>query len=412
VACQFLINELSLSSLEQHTCSSKLQQSLIRALATNVHRYSGAGVRILPGVCNETPVLQIASAADKDVLILDEALQAVTQSVGTMTLNPDDTCHVASDSGNSVDSTPMPLSRTAKQHTQPHPRTQHNSVRFSQVESVALTGPSPSPLSTAAEPLLQSQIQHAGRTPYSVQPRVSFSEQAMSMTQQMPEFLSNQEHLLGSESSQGEEATPLQEWRSLNAGATPRHCGQVHVTFNPVTLERTPDSFQGSTLPETPDAENVREPSLEESRRLSMNAGCTPGAGYLTRDLCTEAITDADEATLVPSGVSDNMQTDECLIAGALHQDASIRAPVAAARNHAAIATGPSSALAHLTFKSDAAQSTAAADPRRLALVDTDGPISALLPAQYSTVTPAVCSPHLHPGPIKSMLIRSCLMAM
>ena len=122
-----------------------------------------------------TPVLQLTqSTEDTDVLVDGDALAAITKSVGGMVLNAEDGSTEPTASGHSGDSTPM---RGPGMHGSISEGTQLkgtnarcNSVRFSQMEPVAMTRSplTPDTVSPACSDAMQSKVQDAGHTPYSL----------------------------------------------------------------------------------------------------------------------------------------------------------------------------------------------------------------------------------------------------
>lgn len=365
---------------------------------TSSESCAGAGVRIQPEMRAETPLLQLTqSTEDADVLVNGDTVEAITNSVGTMMLNPDDECAESSESDNSGDSTSMRVSGMQDNDSQQTAQSKStkarcSSVRFSKVESVAFTRSPPTPMngSAACGDASRSQIQNAGHTPYSaaVQSQVTFADQTISVSQQTPGVCSNQEGHFVSESSDSENEGQLQGFRSLNAGATPRRCDQSHVKFCQSTPEVAPADSDDATLPITPDAEGMGELSADESRHLSMNAGCTPGAGHLSCGAHTQGVEAAEGASM---DGAETMRTNTNLVAGAFQLDGAMRAPAAIARYH--VDTDSSAIAACLTFKSDAAQDTAAAHRCQVGFVESEGPVSATLAGHDSTTTPAVPPP-------------------
>ena len=345
-----------------------------------------------------TPVLELTqSTGDAGMLVDGDVLAAITKSVGSMALNPENECAKFIESGNSGDSSSM---RVPSMHdkddetaTSKCTKARRSSVRFSQMEPVAVTRspPSPETASPTCGDTMRSQILDAGHTPYSaaMPSHVTFADQTISVSEGTPGACSNQEGLVGSDSSDGEEGGQVQGFRSLNAGATPRHCDQSHVKFSQCMTEVAPIRSTRDVFPTTPEAEGRDELSADESRHLSMNAGCTPGAGHLSCGGSTQAIDTAKKASV---DAADSMRTDSDLVAGPLLLDGTMRAPAAAAGNRVPVDsdTDSSAVAACLTFKSDAVQSTAAAQRCKVSFAESEGLISATLAGPDYNTTPAV----------------------
>lgn len=200
-----------------------------------------------PGMQAETPVLlPTSSTEDADVLVNGDNLQQAIDDDGSITLCADNKVKVTQSDG-SDESMSMCASEGPGQDTQTSrtgKRTARRaSVRFSQVEAVAPTPPTPIQASPACHALAWSQVQDAGHTPYSaaVQSHVRFAaDTVIATTQHTPAACSS----VDSEQSDGQESGCLQALNSRNAGSTPAYCEQLGQSAG----DDTPTSLQGTTL--------------------------------------------------------------------------------------------------------------------------------------------------------------------
>jgi hypothetical protein len=157
-------------------------------------------------------------------------------------------------------------------------------VRFSSVTSVNIADSAATPDAGPAVPERerQHQVQAAGHTPYSAlaPTHVTFAAAPLDVAATPGAASDATSSDSSSAGARGGGGAALAR-RSLNAGATPRRCVQSVVHFAEAVA--TEVGITGVSTPVAARGDGAAL-SAEETLRLSLNAGHTPGARRLLRD--------------------------------------------------------------------------------------------------------------------------------